>query len=78
MPMMQIKLAASWWSLAKKGEQVEALNEKTYSLEEGALIIGDAEGPDDLAGIMGGERTSVTDTTTRMFLEIAVFDPLKW
>ena len=63
--------------LAKKGEQVEALNEKTYSLEEGALIIGDAEGPDDLAGIMGGERTSVTDTTTRMFLEIAVFDPIK-
>ena len=63
--------------LAKKGEQVEALNEKTYSLEEGALIIGDAEGPDDLAGIMGGERTGVTDTTTRMFLEIAVFDPIK-
>ena len=63
--------------LAKKGEQVEALNEKTYSLEDGALIIGDAEGPDDLAGIMGGERTGVTDATTRMFLEIAVFDPIK-
>ena len=63
--------------LAKKGEQVEALNERTYSLEDGALIIGDAEGPDDLAGIMGGERTGVTDATTRMFLEIAVFDPIK-
>ena len=62
--------------LAKQGEQVEALNEKTYTLEAGALIIGDATGPDDLAGIMGGERTGVSDTTTRMFLEIAVFDPI--
>ena len=63
--------------LANKGEQVEALNEKTYSLEEGALVIGDIDGPDDLAGIMGGERTGVSETTTRMFLEIAVFDPVK-
>jgi phenylalanyl-tRNA synthetase beta chain len=62
--------------LAKQGEQVEALNEKTYTLETGALIIGDAAGPDDLAGIMGGERTGVSETTTRMFLEIAVFDPI--
>ena len=33
--------------LANKGEQVEALNEKTYNLEEGALVIGDIDGPDD-------------------------------
>ena len=39
------------------------------------LVICDADGPDDLAGIMGGERTGVSETTTRMFLEIAVFDP---
>ena len=63
--------------LAEQGEQVEALNEKTYTLEEGALVIGDAAGPDDLAGIMGGERTGVSETTTRMFLEIAVFDPIR-
>ena len=38
------------------------------------LVISDADGPDDLAGIMGGERTGVSDTTTRMFLEIAIFN----
>ncbi|HCV89026.1 MAG TPA: hypothetical protein DGU02_07540, partial [Alphaproteobacteria bacterium] len=37
---------------------------------------GDAEGVDDLAGVMGGERTGVSDDTTGMFLEIAVFDPI--
>ena len=57
------------------GEQVLALNEKTYECGPGMLVISDADGPDDLAGIMGGERTGVSETTTRMFLEIAVFDP---
>ena len=62
--------------LAKDGEEFAALNEKTYRLDETMLTIGDADGADDLAGVMGGERTGVTDTTTTMFLEIAVFDPI--
>ena len=62
--------------LAKPGEQLEALNEKIYALQTGMLVIGDKQGPDDLAGIMGGERTGVSEHTTRMFLEIAVFDPI--
>ena len=61
---------------ASEGEQIEALNEKTYQTEAGMLVIGDADGPDDIAGIMGGERTGVSDGTTNMFLEIAVFDPV--
>jgi len=61
---------------AADGETVLALNEKSYSLSAGMLVIGDRSGPDDLAGIMGGERTGVSETTTRMFLEIAVFDPI--
>ena len=60
---------------ARAGEQVLALNEKTYECSSDMLVICDADGPDDLAGIMGGERTGVSETTTRMFLEIAVFDP---
>ena len=40
------------------------------------LVIGDADGADDLAGVMGGERTGVRAETTRMFLEIAIFDPI--
>ena len=59
---------------ARVGEQVLALNEKTYHCGSDMLVISDADGPDDLAGIMGGERTGVSDTTTRMFLEIAIFN----
>ena len=60
--------------LAKAGEEMTALNEKTYKLDANMLVIADAGGADDLAGIMGGERTGVSDATTTMFLEIAIFD----
>ena len=62
--------------LAKPGETMTALNEKTYELDEEMLVIGDANGPDDLAGIMGGERTGVSEVTTSMFLEVAIFDQI--
>ena len=61
---------------AKAGEELLALNEKTYKLDEDMLVIGDAHGADDIAGVMGGERSSVSETTKNMFLEIAVFDPI--
>ena len=59
-----------------EGQEIEALNEKTYLTHNGMLVIGDKTGPDDIAGLMGGERTGVSETTTNMFLEIAVFDPI--
>ena len=62
--------------LAKEGEKVEALNEKTYTLSSGMLIIADAIGADDLAGIMGGQRSGISDSTSNMFLEMAIFDPI--
>ena len=62
--------------LAKQGETFAALNEKAYDLAADMLVIGDADGADDLAGVMGGERTGVRAETTRMFLEIAIFDPI--
>ena len=61
---------------AKAGQTMTALNEKTYDLDEDMLVIGDANGPDDLAGIMGGERSGVSDATDKMFLEIAIFDQI--
>lgn len=61
---------------AKEGEEILALNEKTYSCGPDMLVIGDQNGPDDIAGIMGGERTGVSETTTRMFLEVAIFDSI--
>ena len=41
---------------ARDGETMEALNGKTYTLSEGMTVVADAEGPESLGGIMGGER----------------------
>ncbi|QPC98583.1 phenylalanine--tRNA ligase subunit beta [Qipengyuania soli] len=62
---------------AKSGEQVLALNEKTYTLDETMTVIADANGVHDVAGIMGGEHSGVTEDTTDVLLEIAYFDPTR-
>ena len=61
---------------AKDGESLTALNEKTYDLDHEMIVICDENGPDDIAGVMGGDRTGVSESTTNMFLEIAIFDPI--
>ena len=60
---------------AKDGEQVRALNEKTYTLDSSMTVIADDNGIHDIAGIMGGEASSVQPGTTDVLLEIAYFDP---
>ncbi|MCA0910290.1 phenylalanine--tRNA ligase subunit beta [Qipengyuania gaetbuli] len=60
---------------ARNGEQVEALNEKTYTLDETMTVIADDAGVHDVAGIMGGEHSGVTEGTTDVLLEVAYFDP---
>ncbi len=61
---------------SNKGDKFFALNGNSYELDDNMLVISDEQGVDDLAGIMGGERTGVTKDTTRMFLEAAIFDPI--
>ena len=61
--------------LAKKGEEVHALNDKTYELEESMVVIADESSALGIGGIMGGEPSSVSETTTEVFLESALFDP---
>ena len=60
---------------ATPGEQVLALNEKTYTLTPDMTVIADANGVHDIGGIMGGEHSSVSADTTDVLLEIAYFDP---
>ncbi len=60
---------------AHEGEQVLALNEKTYTLDPSMTVIADDDGVHDIAGIMGGEHSSVQPGTTDVLLEIAYFDP---
>ena len=60
---------------AKPGEEVLALNEKTYTLDDSMVVIADDKQVHDIAGIMGGEDSGVQDDTTDVLLEIAYFDP---
>ncbi len=60
---------------AKAGEEVLALNEKTYTLDESMVVIADDLQVHDIAGIMGGDDSGVADGTTEVLLEIAYFDP---
>ena len=62
---------------ARDGEQVLALNEKTYTLDAEMMVIADDNGVHDIAGIMGGEHSGVGEATTDVLLEIAYFDPAR-
>ncbi len=60
---------------AKSGEKLEAIDHNCYALSEADLVIADASRPVALAGVMGGSETEVSETTTRILLECAYFDP---
>jgi phenylalanyl-tRNA synthetase beta chain len=62
---------------AVDGEQCEALNEKTYTLDASMTVIADVVQVHDIAGIMGGQHSGVSETTTDVLLEIAYFDPAR-
>ena len=56
---------------AADGEQVQTLDGQTRTLDGEMVVIEDAEGPTSIAGLMGGARSEVGDTTTRVLLEVA-------
>jgi len=60
---------------AKDGEQVVALNGKTYALDATMTVIADDAAVHDIGGIMGGEHSGVSETTTDVLIECAYFDP---
>ena len=60
---------------ARAGETLKLLDEREAALDDGFLVITDADRPVALAGVMGGWDTRVTDATTRVFLESAHFAP---
>jgi phenylalanyl-tRNA synthetase beta chain len=61
---------------AKPGETLRTLDGVERALTPDTLLITDARGPIALAGVMGGEATEVTASTTRILLESARFDPV--
>lgn len=60
---------------AGAGESLLLLDGREVQLQEDVLVIADEEGPVGLAGIMGGEATSVGSETSDIFLEAAFFSP---
>ncbi|MFV1463151.1 MULTISPECIES: phenylalanine--tRNA ligase subunit beta [unclassified Phaeobacter] len=59
---------------AAGGETLTALDEKDYTFAEGQMVISDDNGPESIAGIMGGADTGCTEETTDVFLESAFWD----
>lgn len=59
----------------KEGEEFEALNDKSYTLNGGEIAITDDSGLLGLGGIVGGTSTGSEDDTVNVFLESAYFTP---
>ncbi len=63
--------------LSSPGEELAALDGKTYTLPEGVCVIADDAGALGLGGVMGGEASGCTPETTDVVLESALFDPIR-
>jgi phenylalanyl-tRNA synthetase beta chain len=60
---------------ARAGEEIVALDGKTYSLDPEICVIADENGVESLAGIMGGEASGCTAETTDVLIESALWEP---
>ena len=59
----------------RKGETLVTLDGTTRKLDERITVIADATTAHAVAGVMGGRDSEVTDSTTDLFVEVAIFDP---
>src|SRR4051794_18448386 len=58
-------------------ETMRALNGKDYVVDPEDCAICDAAGVQSIAGVIGGEATGCDETTTTVFVECALFDPVR-
>ena len=61
---------------AEEGERFTTLDEKERRLSRDMLLICDGEKPVGIGGIMGGMNSEIGDSTTRVLLESAYFNPV--
>jgi len=61
--------------VAKSGEEIQTLDGKNRKLATSDLVIADDEKAIGIAGVMGGKDSEISDTTTTILLEAAIFDP---
>jgi phenylalanyl-tRNA synthetase beta chain len=62
---------------AREGESLAALNGKVYALDGTMTVIADASGVLSLGGVIGGESTACDHNTRNVFVEAALFDPVR-
>lgn len=60
----------------KQGEQLVALDDKDYAVDEDVCVIADDNGLESLAGIMGGAASGCDENTFDVLIESALWDPL--
>ena len=61
--------------MARPGERVAALDNKTYELDESICVIADDSGALGVAGIIGGQTTGCSEATVNVLVECAWFEP---
>ncbi|MDX6655828.1 MAG: phenylalanyl-tRNA synthetase beta chain, partial [Solirubrobacteraceae bacterium] len=59
---------------ANDGETMTTLDDVARTLDADMVVIDDADGPTSIAGVMGGQRSEVSDATTRVLIEIATWN----
>ncbi len=63
--------------LSRSGETLAALDGREYTLDDSVTVIADDGGALALGGIIGGEPSGCTAATANVFVESALFDPLR-
>ena len=61
---------------AETGESIVALDGRTYALDPDIVVIADANGPESIAGVMGGEHSGCDAATSDVLIESALWDPI--
>lgn len=63
--------------LAKKNESITLLDDQKVTLQPDTLVIADQKAAHAIAGVMGGLYSAVSETTSNLFLESALFSAQK-
>ena len=61
---------------AKKGEKCKTLDDKEYELSDDMIVISDNKSLHGIGGVMGGLESGCSLETNKVFLEVALFDPV--
>ena len=62
--------------MARSGEKFSALDGRDYELNPAICVVADSQKAQAIGGIIGGQDSAVSDATSEIFIESALFDPI--